>query len=184
MFDAKLPGSWLADLSHVDLSRVKVGKDKWVELDGDLLPSRYLDGWYTRLRDAHLATMADLGVHADMEPADFLAAMDGYQDRDPDLAIVVSAIKATVKGGIGRLRERPRGEGWRPGQPWRALSRPDLAAVHPPGSDADAYKQRNSVERCINRLKQWRGLATRTDRLAIAYQAALHLAAILIRARR
>ncbi|MEU2338741.1 IS5 family transposase [Streptomyces sp. NPDC013172] len=54
----------------------------------------------------------------------------------------------------------------------------------PPGFDADAYKQRNTVERCINRLKQWRGLATRTDKLAIAYQAALHLAAILIWARR
>lgn len=36
----------------------------------------------------------------------------------------------------------------------------------PPGFDADAYKQRNTVERCINRLKQWRGLATRTDKLA------------------
>ncbi len=85
---------------------------------------RYLDGWYQRLRDAYLATMADLGVHADMEPADFLDAMEGYRDRDPQLAIVVSAIKATVKGGLGKLRERPRGEGWRPGEPWRALSRP------------------------------------------------------------
>ncbi|MER7496379.1 helix-turn-helix transcriptional regulator [Streptomyces pharetrae] len=164
-FDPKLPGSWLVDLSHVDLSRMRVGKE-WVELDGSLLPSpftpkgerptgpawyatptvayaqelgyevrpieawvryengRYLDGWYQRLRDAYLATMADLGVHADMEPTDFLAAMDGYKDRDPDLAIVVSAIKATVKGGLGKLRERPRGEGWRPGEPWRALSRP------------------------------------------------------------
>ncbi|WJV51621.1 IS5 family transposase [Streptomyces flavofungini] len=54
----------------------------------------------------------------------------------------------------------------------------------PPAFDAEAYKQRNSVERCINRLKQWRGLAMRTDKLAIAYQAALHLAAILIWARR
>ncbi|MER6407065.1 IS5 family transposase [Streptomyces viridosporus] len=54
----------------------------------------------------------------------------------------------------------------------------------PPGFDAEAYKQRNTVERCINRLKQWRGLATRTDKLAIAYQAALHFAAILIWARR
>ncbi|MFG3270003.1 IS5 family transposase [Streptomyces luteogriseus] len=50
----------------------------------------------------------------------------------------------------------------------------------PPGFDSQAYKQRNTVERCINRLKQWRGLATRTDKLAIAYQAALHLAGILI----
>ncbi|WP_406223536.1 IS5 family transposase [Streptomyces decoyicus] len=54
----------------------------------------------------------------------------------------------------------------------------------PPAFDAETYKQRNTVERCINRLKQWRGLAMRTDKLAIAYQAALHLAAILIWTRR
>ncbi|MFC9817670.1 hypothetical protein ACFVJM_37120 [Streptomyces virginiae] len=58
------------------------------------------------------------------------------------------------------------------------------AGGQPPAFDAEADKQRNSVERCINRLKQWRGLAMRTDKLAIAYQAALHLAAILIWARR
>lgn len=85
---------------------------------------RYLDAWYGRLRDAYVATMADLGVPADVPPEEFLAAMDGYRQRDPQLAIVVSAIKATVKGGIGKLRERPRGEGWKPGRPWRALSRP------------------------------------------------------------
>ncbi|MFF1508503.1 telomere-associated protein Tap [Streptomyces sp. NPDC058326] len=166
VFDPKLPGSWLVDLSHVDLSKVKVAKDKWVELDGSLLPSpftrtgdrpegpawyatptvayavelgydvapieayvrhengRYLDGWYNRLRDAYLATMAELGVSAELTPADFLTAMDGFRSRDPELAIVVSAIKATVKGGLGKLRERPRGEGWRPGRPWRALARP------------------------------------------------------------
>ncbi len=165
LFDPKLPGSWLVDLSHVDLSRVKSGKD-WVQLDGDLLPSpftpkgnrpegpgwyatptvayavelgydvapleayvryengRYLDAWYGRPRDAYLATMAALGVGADLPPQEFLAAMDGYRQRDPEMAIVVSAIKATVKDGIGKLRERPRGEGWKPGQPWRALSRP------------------------------------------------------------
>ncbi|WAE64248.1 helix-turn-helix domain-containing protein [Streptomyces cavourensis] len=165
VFDPKLPGSWLVDLSHVDLSHVKVGKE-WVDLDGSLLPSpftpkgdrptgpawyatptvayaqelgydvtpteayvrydngRYLDGWYTRLRDAYLATMADLGVTTDLSPEDFLTAMDGYKNRDPELGIVIMAIKATVKGGVGKLRERPRGEGWRPGERWRALERP------------------------------------------------------------
>ena len=54
------------------------------------------------------------------------------------------------------------------------------AGGRPPGFDTEAYKQRNAVERCINRLKQWRGLAMRTDKLAIAYQAALHFAAILM----
>lgn len=164
-FDPKLPGSWLVDLSHVDLSRVLVGKE-WKKLDGDLLPSpftrkgerpegpawyatptvayavelgydvapveayvryengRFLDGWYNRLRDAYVATMADLGVTADLSPQDFLTAMAEHKQVDPQLAIVLSAVKATVKGGIGKLRERPRGEGWKPGEPWRALSRP------------------------------------------------------------
>ncbi|MFF3088808.1 IS5 family transposase [Streptomyces nojiriensis] len=54
----------------------------------------------------------------------------------------------------------------------------------PPAFDKTAYKQRNTVERCINKLKQWRGLATRYDKTATAYQAALHLAAIHIWAAR
>ncbi|SEE23566.1 Transposase DDE domain-containing protein [Streptomyces misionensis] len=51
----------------------------------------------------------------------------------------------------------------------------------PPGFDRDAYKHRNTVERCINKLKQWRGLATRYDKTATTYLAGLHIAAILIR---
>lgn len=58
------------------------------------------------------------------------------------------------------------------------------AGGRPPGFDADKYKERNAVERCIARLKQWRGLALWTDKLAIAYQAALHVASILIWVRR
>lgn len=54
------------------------------------------------------------------------------------------------------------------------------AGGRPPAFDADRYKERNAVERCIARLKQWRGLALRTDKLAIAYQDALHFASILI----
>ncbi len=54
----------------------------------------------------------------------------------------------------------------------------------PPGFDVDTYELRNAVERCINRPEQWRGLAMRTDKLAIVYQGALQLAAILIWARR
>ncbi len=51
---------------------------------------------------------------------------------------------------------------------------------HPPAFDRDAYKQRNTVERCINKLKQWRGLATRYDKTATIYLAGLHVAAIFI----
>lgn len=48
----------------------------------------------------------------------------------------------------------------------------------PPAFDRAAYKQRNAIERCINKLKQWRGLATRYDKTATIYLAALHVAAI------
>ncbi len=50
----------------------------------------------------------------------------------------------------------------------------------PPTFDREAYKQRNTVERCINRLKQWRGIATRYEKTATVYLAGLHVAAILI----
>jgi transposase len=36
------------------------------------------------------------------------------------------------------------------------------------------------VERCINRLKQWRGLATRYEKRAVNYRAAIVLAAIVL----
>lgn len=50
----------------------------------------------------------------------------------------------------------------------------------PPAFDREVYKQRNTVERCINRLKQWRGLATRYEKTAAVYLAGLHLAGIFI----
>jgi len=48
----------------------------------------------------------------------------------------------------------------------------------PPGFDADAYKRRNVVERCVNRLKQCRALATRYAKTAAAYHALVTLAAL------
>jgi transposase len=50
----------------------------------------------------------------------------------------------------------------------------------PPAFDRQTYRERNRVERCVNRLKQWRGLAMRTDKLALHYLAGLHLASIFI----
>lgn len=170
-FDASLPGSWLVDLSHVDLSSVEINGRT---VDGDRLPSpftpkgdrpagpawyatptvayavelgfevapieahvrtrtgRYLDGWYKRLRDAYVATMADLGVTTDMSEAEFLEAMARSKSVDPAMALLVGAIKATAKGGIGKLRQRNRGQ-VPYYEPWPALKRetwrPDIRAA-------------------------------------------------------
>ncbi|WP_455770365.1 IS5 family transposase [Streptomyces coelicoflavus] len=50
----------------------------------------------------------------------------------------------------------------------------------PPAFDRENYKQRNTVERCINRLKQWRGIATRYEKTATIYLAGLHIAGIFL----
>ncbi|WP_405632416.1 IS5 family transposase [Streptomyces sp. NBC_01174] len=50
----------------------------------------------------------------------------------------------------------------------------------PPTFDREAYKQRNTIERCINRLKQWRGIATRYEKTATIYLAGLHTAGVFL----
>jgi transposase len=50
----------------------------------------------------------------------------------------------------------------------------------PPGFYRDTYKQRNTVERCINRLKQGRRLATRYEKTATVFRAGLHIAGIFL----
>ncbi|MCC0100510.1 helix-turn-helix domain-containing protein [Streptomyces flavotricini] len=152
-FDPKTPGCWLADLSSLELDprlpspftpnghpptgpawyatptlayAQELGHpvhatEAWLRPDH----GPYLDAWYTRLRDAYMATMADLGVTSALPEPEFLAAMAELQEHpDPVLKPVLSAIKSTVKGGIGKLRERPQGAAYRPGEPWPALERP------------------------------------------------------------
>ncbi|MBT2489598.1 helix-turn-helix domain-containing protein [Streptomyces sp. ISL-96] len=151
-FDPKLPGSWLVDLSHIEIDPrlpnpftphgVRPDGPAWyatptvayaVELGHRVQPEQayvrrehgpYLDSWYSRLRDAYMATMERLGVVSGMGEAEFLAAMDRHKQVDAGQAAVLSAIKSTVKGGIGKLRERPQGLGYRPGERWPALERP------------------------------------------------------------
>ncbi|MFF8709156.1 IS5 family transposase [Streptomyces albidoflavus] len=50
----------------------------------------------------------------------------------------------------------------------------------PPAFDRELYKHRNVVERCFNRLKQWRGIATRYDKTVQSYEAAVTLASLLM----
>jgi transposase len=50
----------------------------------------------------------------------------------------------------------------------------------PVDHDAELYKERNTVERLINKLKAWRGIATRYDKTPESYLAGLQLRASVI----
>jgi transposase len=50
----------------------------------------------------------------------------------------------------------------------------------PPAFDRARYRQRNQVERLMNRRKQFRAVATRLDKLAVRYQATICVADIFI----
>ncbi|MFF9344908.1 IS5 family transposase [Streptomyces sp. NPDC014773] len=105
--------------------------------------------------------------------------------------------------GPGRPRTRPdhvigdKGYSWKAIRTWlrrrgishtiperadqiRNRARKGSLGGRPPAFDKEVYKHRNVVERCFNRLKQWRGIATRYDKTAQSYKAAITLASILM----
>jgi transposase len=54
------------------------------------------------------------------------------------------------------------------------------AGGRPVSHDAEQYKERNTVERCINKIRAWRGLATRYDKTPESYMAGLQLRGSII----
>jgi len=62
----------------------------------------------------------------------------------------------------------------------RNRKRRGSAGGRPPAFDSVLYRDRNVVERNFNTVKQWRGLATRYDKLAIVYRGGAVLRAITI----
>lgn len=50
----------------------------------------------------------------------------------------------------------------------------------PPAFDREIYRDRNVVERCFARLKQFRAIATRFDKLADRYRAGVVLASLVL----
>lgn len=99
---------------------------------------------------------------------------------------------AVKRPGRGQPRRRPKrlvgDKGYSSGAIRRYLARRGIRATIPrrrdemrPGPfDREAYRQRNRVERCINRLKQYRRIATRYEKRAANYLAMLTLVAIVL----
>jgi transposase len=111
--------------------------------------------------------------------------------------------KVRVRGPVGRPRTRPdavTGDKAYPSRGNRAhLRKRHIKAVipekkdqaanrtkkgsrggRPVSHDVDLYKERNTVERLINKLKAWRGIATRYDKTPDSHLAGLHLRASMI----
>lgn len=182
-FNPKIPGSWLADLSHIELDPrlpspftpdgSRPTGPAWYqthtlayaqELGHDVHPIKaylrretgaYLDPWHDRLKNAYVDTLADMGVTKDLTDVEFLAAMEQHKEKDPAVAAVLAAIKATVKGGVGKLRERPQGKSYKEGETWPALARPTW---RPDIRAAVISKARVNMHRKLNNMVKMTGL--------------------------
>ncbi|MGW4758461.1 telomere-associated protein Tap [Streptomyces chartreusis] len=182
-FNPKIPGSWLVDLSHVELDPrlpspftpegTRPTGPAWYqthtvayaqELGYNVEPieaylrretGAYLDPWHDRLKTAYVDTLADLGVTKDLTDAEFLAAMERHKDVDPAMAAVLSAIKATVKGGIGKLFENPQGKDYKDGDPWPGMMRPTW---RPDIRAAVISKARVNMHRKLSNMAKLTGL--------------------------
>ncbi|MFH8701873.1 telomere-associated protein Tap [Streptomyces chartreusis] len=182
-FNPKITGSWRVDLSHIELDPrlpspftpdgSRPTGPAWYqthtvayaqELGFNVQPieaylrretGAYLDPWHDRLKNAYVDTLADLGVTKDLSDEEFLAAMEDHKQVDPALAAVLSAIKATVKGGVGKLRERPQGRHYKAGERWPALERPTW---RPDIRAAVISKARVNMHRKLNNMVKMTGL--------------------------
>uniref|UniRef100_UPI002024DDEE transposase n=1 Tax=Frankia sp. Cppng1_Ct_nod TaxID=2897162 RepID=UPI002024DDEE len=97
--------------------------------------------------------------------ADAVAADKAHSSRGNRVYLRRRHITAVIPEKADQAANR-KNKGRRGGQPVR--------------HDADLYTERNTVERLINKLKAWRGIATRYDKTPQSYLSGLHLRASMI----
>jgi transposase len=147
-----------------------------------------------------LSTKIHLAVDRRGRPLSILLT-GGQAGDNPQLLNLLDAI--AVRSGPGRPRQRPdmliADKGYAHDSTREALRRRRIRHTipersdqiarravkgsrggRPPTFDPEVYRQRNVVERCFNRLKQWRDLATRFAKRAAIYRAGLLLIATII----
>jgi transposase len=119
-----------------------------------------------------------------------ILATAGQHNEAPMLPALMEA--GVVRRPRGRPRIRPAAVAGDKGYSFpslrRYLRRRGIRAVIPSksnqprqrGFDRAAYRERNRVERTINRLKQWRRVATRYEKREANYLAMVTIAAIVL----
>ena len=140
---------------------------------GDQALGRSRGGWGTKIHAATLDENCAVALH--LTPGQ---AHDGrqfealYESLDPDNVLEFAALD---KGyDADRIRERLAGDGIEPVIP------PMSSRCRKPPYDKQRYRSRNRIERFFNKLKQFRRLATRYDKLAKTFFAAVCLIAAFL----
>lgn len=116
-------------------------------------------------------------------------ALTGGEKHDAPQLLKLVDIGAIRRVGRGRPRLRPASiagdKGYDSAALRSALRRRGIEPLIPSRSnrkrvlpfDKERYRERNVIERCIGRLKQWRRVATRYEKLAVNYLGVILLAA-------
>jgi transposase len=114
----------------------------------------------------------------------------GQRHESTQLAPVLDAIRVPRRG-VGRPRSRPErvigDKAFSTSGCRQLLRRRGIRSTIPSRRDQRqhrfdraTYRRRNVVERCVNRLKQWRAIATRYEKRAVNYHAMVTIGALLI----
>ena len=160
-------------LGFDDRARPSARRRRAKKNGGDQALGRSRGGWGTKLHAATLDENCAVALHLSAGHAHDGRQFEAlYESLDPDNVLEFAALD---KGyDADRIRAR--------------LALDGIQAVIPPIStrskklpyDKELYRGRNRVERFFNKLKQFRRLATRYDKLAKTFFAAVHLIAAFL----